>query len=236
MTWRHFTWVLTQPIEPAGAKHIATLLAWRATDGDNHSFPTQERLAKESGQGLRTVRRHLGMLERDGWISRTRRRAKDGRYVVDGYLLNVDDNDIEAAVAAVKRKPPANLAGGPAANMAGGPAAKNGQASGQIGRASGQIGQHIEMKDTLRNNTMNLEPGTVERWQEACDAFRHRYGAATYASWVKPLALHASNALRITLSAPSTFIRDYCRQHYEPFLRERLGVTIEWIVVRPAAN
>lgn len=235
MTHRHLTWVLSQPVEPAGAKQILTLLAWRASDGDNHSFPAQERLARESSQSGRSVRRHLSMLERDGWITRTRRRSKDGRYVVDGYLLNVDDDDIEAAVAAVKRKPPANLASGPVANLAGGPVAKNDQASGQIGQASGQIGQHIKMNDT-KKNTKNIAPGHGERWQEALGALRREFGGPAFNAWLKPLALHASNELRITISAPTRFIQDYVRQHYGNRLRERLGLTIEWIVVRPGTN
>ncbi len=235
MTHRHLTWVLSQPVEPAGAKQILTLLAWRASDGDNHSFPAQERLARESSQALRTVQRHLSMLERDGWITRTRRRAKDGRYVVDGYLLNVDDDDIEAAVAAVKRKPPANLAGGPPVKLADGPDAKNGAATCQIGAATRQFGNHIEMKNT-KNNTKNIAPGHVERWQEALDALRREIGVPAYNSWLRPLALHASNELRVAIAAPTRFIRDYVQQHYGDRLRERLGLTIEWIVERPAAN
>jgi hypothetical protein len=91
MSNRALTWAFEQAVEPAGAKFVLVALADGAGDEDYSCISGQERLARMTGQGVRTVRRHLDDLERAGLIVRERRKRKDGSRTSDRCFLQVGD-------------------------------------------------------------------------------------------------------------------------------------------------
>lgn len=81
------TWAYAQPVGPS-AKFILVALADMADEG--HScYPGQEKLAKMTGHGVRTVRRQLLELEIGGYLHRERRFDSSGHRTSDRYVLPV---------------------------------------------------------------------------------------------------------------------------------------------------
>lgn len=86
MSVQAMTWAYDQDVQPTGAKFVLVTLANHASS-EGYCWPSQEELGRETGQDARTVRRHLGMLERAGLIRRERRANKFGHRRSDGYWL-----------------------------------------------------------------------------------------------------------------------------------------------------
>jgi hypothetical protein len=80
------TWAYEQDVQPCGRKFVLVALADFA-DEDGFCYPSQETLAKMTGQDVRTVRRHLKSLENDKLIRRSPRWKKTGGRTSDGYGL-----------------------------------------------------------------------------------------------------------------------------------------------------
>src|SRR5262249_32307947 len=95
-------WVWAVEMESPGAKFVLLALA-RFADESGFCYPGQPRLAQITGFGERTVRRHLGDLERRGLIRRAARHLEDGTRTSDLYRLMMSPSDGE---------PAANLAAG----------------------------------------------------------------------------------------------------------------------------
>lgn len=90
MSWAATNWARTQTTGSVGPKAILLLLADLADE--NHScFPGQARLAADSEQDVRTVRRHLVHLEQLGLIRREHRYGGHAGRTSDRYHLAVDD-------------------------------------------------------------------------------------------------------------------------------------------------
>lgn len=86
MSVHALSWVFKQTLENAGAKFVLVALA-NFADEDGRSFPSQKRLARETGFGERTVRRHIEWLEDNGWITRVERRREDGTRTSDEFQI-----------------------------------------------------------------------------------------------------------------------------------------------------
>lgn len=72
-------WAFSTPIKNPGAKYLLLSLAEHARDEGEGSwtcFPSVERLATRTAQGVRTVESHLAWLVCEGWISRHVRRNR----------------------------------------------------------------------------------------------------------------------------------------------------------------
>jgi hypothetical protein len=80
------TWAFKQQVEPTGAKFVLVTLANYANP-EGSCWKSQEQIAADTSQGIRSVQRHLADLEADGWIKSERRSAKDGTRLADGYKL-----------------------------------------------------------------------------------------------------------------------------------------------------
>lgn len=80
------TWAYEQDVQPCGRKFVLVALA-NFADEDGFCYPSQERLAEMTGQDVRSVRRHLASLDKDGAIKRRARRSKTGQRTSDGYTL-----------------------------------------------------------------------------------------------------------------------------------------------------
>lgn len=119
MSVHALSWAFKQPIENAGAKFVLVALA-NFADESGHCFPSQTRLARETGLGVRTVRRHIQWLEDNGWIEKARRRRNDGSWSSDSFMLITQrPNRPEAKVTeGQKEHPPAAKNDTPAANLA----------------------------------------------------------------------------------------------------------------------
>lgn len=87
------SWAWDQPISTPGAKFVLVALADHASDhaGEDWTcYPSVERLMAFTSQSRATVERHLSALVDGGWISRVRRKSKDGRMGVYDYVLHRD--------------------------------------------------------------------------------------------------------------------------------------------------
>lgn len=80
------TWAYEQDIRTCGQKFILVALA-NFADENGFCYPSQETLARMTGQDPRTVRRHLKALEDDNLIRRAPRWREAGGRNSDGYHL-----------------------------------------------------------------------------------------------------------------------------------------------------
>ena len=106
-------WAYKQAL-PSGEKFVIVALADFA-DHEWSCFPSQERLAQMTGQGVRTVRRHLDRLEEVGLISRESRRGKGGQRTSDRYYLQAAKmaGSEQEPTGQIMQNQPAKLAGEP---------------------------------------------------------------------------------------------------------------------------
>lgn len=104
------TWAYEQKV-PSGAKFVLLALADMADEG--HScYPGQDKLAKMTGQGVRTVRRQLLELELAGFIVRKRRFDAAGHRSSDRYVLPVGQEIPTGQFDRRPKRPQAKLASG----------------------------------------------------------------------------------------------------------------------------
>lgn len=87
MSHRAVTWAYDQDIQPSAAKFVLVTLANYA-DEHGYCYPSQSRLADDTGQSERTVRTHLAALEAAGVIRRERRFDKAGHRTSDAFWLS----------------------------------------------------------------------------------------------------------------------------------------------------
>lgn len=87
MSFEATAWAYRQDL-PVGRKFLLVALANYA-DEDHTCYPGQAKLAAMTGQGERTVRRLLALLEADGYIVREHRQYADGHRNSDRYTLAV---------------------------------------------------------------------------------------------------------------------------------------------------
>jgi len=89
MSWKASAWAKTVKTGSPAAKAILLCVADYA-DEDNSCYPGQERLADESEQSVRSVRRHLDHLETIGAITRERRFDAKGHRTSDRFILHIE--------------------------------------------------------------------------------------------------------------------------------------------------
>lgn len=82
------TWAFRQNAPSTGAKFILVALADQANH-EHRAWPGQQKLAAMTGQGVRTVLRHLIELEGAGLLVRERRNAGYTKRLPDGFRLPV---------------------------------------------------------------------------------------------------------------------------------------------------
>lgn len=68
-----FTWrsAICQSELPATTRHVALTLSLHMSELGDSCYPSQSRLAEETGLARRTVNRHLSKLDGDGWLEHT---------------------------------------------------------------------------------------------------------------------------------------------------------------------
>lgn len=115
MSHQAVSWAYDQDIQPSGSKFVLVTLANYA-NSDGYCYPSQETLAKDTGQSVRAVREHIGKLEDAGCVMRERRHAKSGQRRSDGFWLigfKPLPADVSASLAAdIAGCLPADFAGG----------------------------------------------------------------------------------------------------------------------------
>ena len=85
MSYQAQVWARSLKLPPA-PKAVLLALAFRA-DINQECWPSQARIAQDTGLSERTVRRHLQRLEASGLIKRKKRFSDDGRQLSDRYVL-----------------------------------------------------------------------------------------------------------------------------------------------------
>ncbi len=80
------TWAYAQDIQPSSAKFVLVTLANYASP-DGYCYPSQETLARDTGQSPRSVWSHLADMESRGILVRERRNDKHGHRKSDGFWL-----------------------------------------------------------------------------------------------------------------------------------------------------
>lgn len=99
------TWAWRAPVK-SGAKFVLVALADHGTDHSGEDwtcYPSIDRLMSRTGYSASAVKAHLVQLERDGWISRSRRRRKDGSLGVYDFVLHRERLTDAVAAAPAKR-------------------------------------------------------------------------------------------------------------------------------------
>lgn len=84
------SWAWRAPVK-SGAKFVLVALADHGTDHSGEDWtcwPSVERLMARTGFKRTAVETHLKALERDGWLSRSRRKRQDGKLGVYVYVLH----------------------------------------------------------------------------------------------------------------------------------------------------
>lgn len=92
MSNRALTWAFEADLD-SGRKFVLVALADHAADHSGEDwtcFPSTARLVAQTGMSVSTVERHLKGLWRDGWLSRARRRRKDGTLGIYDFTLHRD--------------------------------------------------------------------------------------------------------------------------------------------------
>jgi hypothetical protein len=171
---RALTWAFEAPLD-SGPKFVLVALADHAADHSGEDwtcFPSTARLVAQTGASTSTVERHLKLLEREGWISRTRRRRKDGTLGIYDFTLHRDvERRAELAEARASR-PPVNLTCGEGA----GPPVKLEPTTRQNGasppvKLTGQepLGEPLEEPSTTGAREAGSEgfEGAVAAWPES---------------------------------------------------------------------
>jgi DNA-binding MarR family transcriptional regulator len=102
---------------PSSSAKLALLAISNFADEDGVAWPSQGRLAADTGLAERTVRRALEQLEEAGLIRREERRRRDGSRSSDLIFILAAQ---PANLAASRRDQPANLTGGGAMVTGGG--------------------------------------------------------------------------------------------------------------------
>lgn len=85
MSYQAQSWARSLQLPPA-PKAVLLALAFRA-DINQECWPSQRRIAQDTGLSERTVRRHLRWLEATSLIKRKKRFSDDGRQLSDRYVL-----------------------------------------------------------------------------------------------------------------------------------------------------
>lgn len=111
MSIEALNWALGLEIQPSARKFVLVVLC-NYSSANYESYPSQEWLAKKTGQGERAVRTHLAELEKSGLIKRTARRTKNGVSMSHLYQILMPQENIAA------RQPPADISAAPPANSA----------------------------------------------------------------------------------------------------------------------
>lgn len=105
MSFQAMNWALPIQLSGPGEKAVLMALANYA-DENNDCFPSQERLARETCQGVRTVQRHLATLQERGLIvKRTRGGSGNGRWN-NAYRLRVGEQPANLACSPPEGNPP----------------------------------------------------------------------------------------------------------------------------------
>lgn len=86
MAIEFISWALEQDL-PTGQKFVLVALCNRA-DHNGECFPSQSDLAKQTGQNVRSVRRHIEWLCERGFIEKKQRRRKNGSYTSDYFTIH----------------------------------------------------------------------------------------------------------------------------------------------------
>ena len=86
MSVKAISWAFEQNVTPSAAKFVLVALA-NYGDQQGYCYPSQEMLAKDTGQSDRSVRSHLIYLEERGLIRRERRSNRHGHRMPDAYWL-----------------------------------------------------------------------------------------------------------------------------------------------------
>ena len=88
--WRWAVMSEAGPDNPL-SKLVCMALSLHMKDHGAGAFPTQASLAKASGMGLRSVKRHLEALERNGWVQRVKVRDPGKTWAKTLYTAVVPD-------------------------------------------------------------------------------------------------------------------------------------------------
>jgi helix-turn-helix protein len=115
-------WAKRTPFGSPSRKLVMMMLADYA-DEDWSCFPSQRTLAEVTELGERTVRRILGDLEADGWISRIESRRADGGRTSDRIWLQHPGAAPPTGIVPRPPRPPGHGGPPPPATMAGPPPA-----------------------------------------------------------------------------------------------------------------
>lgn len=103
MSVHAIAWALDRDVSATGAKFVLVALANYA-DENGIAYPSQARLAKLTSQSERAVRGHLATLEKQGFIKRAHRHAKNGARTSDIYELSYRQNLPQAESATGKKR------------------------------------------------------------------------------------------------------------------------------------
>ncbi len=215
MSVQGITWAYKQDAR-AGPKFVLVTLA-NVADKDGVCYPSQKWLADETGQGERSVRRHLDWLEKAGLISRATRRRDDGSKRSDIFYLNWADTEAKPGTGDEHPGDPhaakmAGCEGDQAAKLSGGHAAK-------------MAGIYIDTKQALHESKGNTPE--FEAWWSAYPRSPNMSKATAFSAFQKarrdtPLSMLTDGlaAYRVYLAAPEN--RDWLKPcHAATWLNQR---------------
>ena len=234
----------TESLDPGA---LLVLLALSDVADENHiTYPSQATISAWTGQGERTVRRHMAALEASGLLIKLseRRRRDSGLFAQDAWCLNVDgaatpptadqvDKTIKdkAVLSKAKRK---RLARPPAAKMAAGDAASP---AAKMATTSGQNGQPY-IDEPVSGYTVRGEgvcaPDGAPSPDGSVAALWHRFVTAERGvnpdrarAWFDPITIAVAGDGE-GLCAPTAFHREWVRNHFSGHIR-LAGIDIDAI-------
>lgn len=258
MSLHAILYIFDLDIQPPGKK-LTALCAANFVGPDGCACPGYKRLARMSGQSVRTVERHLEQLFTEGVFHRVPRPAGVGRNTPSWFRLNAPPERLSStrsqspgsAVSRLQRPDTmaAHLISGETTNCA-------------IARRVEQTNETI-CADTQGLGTRHLSEPSIEEsdsesvsesiariptqftegiasqahaiWGRTCRDALIALGDGKFKSWIADLQLVAADGRSLTLGARTSFHRDYVRTHLADELAKLSGMEIKVTVV-PRSN
>lgn len=204
MSVEAMSWAFRQPVEPSAAKFILVALG-NFADEAGYCFPSQQRLADDTSQSVRSVRLHLANLEREGWIRREKRRRQDGTNASDGFRLCWDNRPAAKSAASTNDEQENDQRqNSPAADLT----------SGEIFQASGRSCQtpaaesagHITITAFDEPSLGTVKRGRAKPFDQWWPEYPHKVGKGA-AERVFPKAIAEAGSVDVLIHGVRRYIR-----------------------------
>ncbi len=251
MSWQGTAWAAAQDVPNPATKLTLMMIANNHHNHHDECVVSEERLAAETGQSVRTIRTQIKRLKELGLLKTERIFTSNGQRAGTDYILvgltKLTDEEVRARARRYLPTPkrqdlPVGGSEEPTGNMlpvgGGGLPEKSPDPTGKNGGPYRQTvaGPYIDSRipgDTGSESEIG-ERRAREIWRAAGATLRAEIGEATWKSWIEPLRIVSLDPP--ILEAPSRFFADRVRVEFAERLERLLGRGRVEILTRAQAH